>query len=199
MRATIAVFTVLFRLLRALSSTRTELALENVALRQQLANLAHKSARPRLGIEDRALWIVLRRTWARWTDLLIVVRPATVVAWHRKEFRAHWRFISRPRRPGRPRISRELRDLVRQMAGENRWGAPRIHAELELLGFDVSERTVSNYLRRCQRRPGAAVEWRRFLANHRDAIAAMDFFTVPTATFRVLYVLFVIHHACTST
>jgi hypothetical protein len=122
----------------------------------------------------------------------VIVKPATVVAWHRRGYRAYWRWISR--QPGRPRTDAQVRDLIRRMVTENHWGAPRIHGELLKLGFRVSERTVSRYVRvfRPQRPPGTS--WRTFLDNHREVLAAMDFFTVPTLTFRLLYVLCVIQH-----
>lgn len=135
----------------------------------------------------------MRQTWQHWSDVLVVVKPGTVVAWHRQAFRAYWRY--RSRRPGSPRVSREIRALIHRMTTENpTWGAPRIHSELLKLGLDVSERTVSRYLVRRRLRPKSGQAWRTFLHNHREVLAAMDFFTVPTATFRVLYVWFVLHH-----
>ena len=179
----------------ALLRSRVDVALENLALRQQVAVLAERRPRPRLAITDRLFWVSLRRLWSRWADVLVVVQPDTVVRWHRQGFRLFWRWRSRPRRPGRPRIDRELRDLIRRMARENpTWGAPRIHGELLKLGFDIAERTVSRYMPR-RPAPGHVVErWKVFLRNHQEAIVGMDFFTVPTATFDVLYVLFFIHH-----
>jgi putative transposase len=166
--------------------------LENLALRQQLATLARRRRRPRLTAADRRFWVVLRASWSDWAAALVIVKPATVVAWHRRMYRAYWHRLSRPR--GRPRIDTQLRDLIRRMATENRWGAARIHGELLKLGFRVSERTVSRYVHifRPRRRP--EVSWKTFLNNHRDVLAAMDLFTVPTLTFRLLYVLFVIQH-----
>jgi putative transposase len=125
------------------------------------------------------------------------VKPETVVTWHRAGFRLFWRWRSRWRLPGRPPVSAEVRQLIRRMRAENpSWGAPRIHGELLQLGFDISEPTVSRYLRRLKPRhdEGKAKRWLAFLNNHREVIAAFDFFTVPTLTFRVLYCLFVIEH-----
>ena len=137
--------------------SRTNLGLELVALRQQVGVLKRKNPRPRLSRWDRLLWVVLRRLWSRWAEVLLVVRPETVVGWHRAGFRLYWRFLSR-RTSGRPRIASELRELIRRMATENpTWGAPRIHGELLKMGFEVSERTVSRYLpqagrkRRCRK------------------------------------------------
>ncbi len=187
MRALNLVLTVLFQTLRVLGRSRSDLILENLALRQQVAVLVRTKRRPRFQTMDRWIWVALRQSWRRWQDALIIVKPETVVAWHRRAFRRHWTSLSR--RPGRPRMNGELRQLIVRMARENpTWGAPRIHGELLKLGFDISERTVSRYLP-CGR-PGRGVirEWVTFLRNHREAIAAMDFFTVPTVTFRVLYV-----------
>jgi putative transposase len=119
-----------------------------------------------------------------------------VVEWHRAGFRLYWKWLSRARQVGgRKPVSRELRALVFRMAAENpTWGAPRIHGELLKLGFDVSEPTVSRWLRRAPRSPDIGKRWLTFLRNHREAIAAMDFFTVPTLTFGVLYCFFVIGH-----
>jgi putative transposase len=171
------------------------LVAENLVLRQQLATFKASGRRPRIRTMDRAFWVVARRLWSRWADALVIVKPETVVRWHRRGFRLYWAWISRPpRRPGRRPITDEARHLIRRMAVENRWGAPRIHGELLMLGFDVSERSVSRYLRSLRRRPEARQGWRTFLRNHREAIAAMDFFTVGTVSFRVLYVWFAIRH-----
>lgn len=184
----------LFAAARVFFRRRADLSLELLALRQQVAVLKRKRPRPPLSPLDRLFWTVLRRTWARWRDVLVIVKPETVVGWHRAGFRWYWRWRSRPR-GGRPRISEELRGLIRRLAQENSdWGAPKIHGELQKLGFVVSERTIARYLRRIQRRGDPAKRWLAFLRNHREAIVALDFFTVPTATFRVLYCFFVIEH-----
>jgi len=121
-----------------------------------------------------------------------VVRPETVVRWHRHGFRRYWAWKSR-RRHGRPAIGRELRDLIRRMSRANPlWGAPRIHGELLKLGLTVSQATVSKYMLRHRRSPSQV--WRTFLKNHATDLIALDFFTVPTATFRVLFVFVVLSH-----
>src|SRR5215472_7650140 len=136
----------------SLFRSRHEVALELVALRQQLIVLKRKNPRPRLSQWDRLFWVALRRFWSRWAEALIVVKPETVVSWHSAGFRLYWRFLSR-RRPGRPRITSDLRRLIQRIASENAlWGAPRIHGELLKLGFDVSERTVSRYIAELGRR-----------------------------------------------
>lgn len=183
----------LFRYLLAFIRTRHDLSLEILALRQQVAVLKRRHPRPRLSNLDRWFWLALRRLWPRWADALIVVKPETVVGWHRACFRLFWRWRSRG---GGRKIGAEVFELVRRMARENPdWGAPRIHGELLKLGFDISERTVSRYLaRRLPRTGDGATNWLAFLRNHREAIAALDFFTVPTIAFRLLYCFFVIDH-----
>jgi putative transposase len=174
--------------------SRHDLGFELVALRQQVSVLKRKNPRPKLRRWDRLFWVTLRQVWSRWEEVLVVVKPETVVGWHRAGFRLYWRLLSR-RTPGRPAVPSELRQLIQCMARENPiWGAPRIHGELLKLGLEVSERTVSRYLARLGRRGDAGQRWLIFLKNHREVMAAMDFFTVPTATFRVLYGFFVISH-----
>jgi transposase InsO family protein len=183
------------RLIRAAIRSRSDLVIENIALRQQLAVFKAEKPRPRLTSLDRAFWVLLRRVWRNWSEALIIVKPETVVGWHRDGFRLYWRWKSRNGKPGRPRIDSEVRQLIRRMSSANpTWGSPRIHSELLKLGFVVSERTVARYMPKRRAGPDALKRWMTFLRNHREGIAAMDFFVVPTATFRVLYVLFVIHH-----
>jgi putative transposase len=178
----------------AFFGSRHDLGLELVALRQQVGVLKRKNPRPRLSLYDRLFWLGLRRGWSKWASVLVVVKPETVVGGHRAGFRGYGRFFSR-RRPGRPKITTELRHLIRSMAEENpTWGAPRIHGELLQWGFDISESTVSRYLAQGTSPPDSSQRWLTFLKNHREAIAAMDFFTVPPATFRVRYCFFVIAH-----
>ena len=172
---------------RVFFQSRADIALEVLALRQQIGVLKRKRPRPQLRPLDRLFWTVLRSTWSHWRDALVIVKPETVVGWHRAGFRLYWRWKSRLR-GGRPRITPELRALIRRLAQENiSWGAPRIHGELQKLGFVLSERTVARYLSGTQRRGDLAKKWRAFLHNHREVIVAFDFFTVPTASFRVLY------------
>jgi transposase InsO family protein len=176
--------------------SRRDLLSENLALRQQLAVLKRKHPQPRLAASDKLFWVVLRRLWPRWKRALILVQLETVVRWHRRGFKLYWTWLSRHRnRVGRKCVNRELRELVFRMVAENpTWGAPRIHGELKMLGFEISERTVVRRMRRVPRNPEPAKRWAAFLSNHREAIAAMDFFTVPTLTFGVLYCFFVIAH-----
>ena len=180
---------------RLLFRSRLELVVENLALRQQVAVFKQKRSRPRLGVGDRIFWVFLRRAWRNWASCLILVDPDTVVGWQRQGFRLFWRLKSRAKRVGRPRISPELRELIRRMASENGWGAPRIHGELRKLGVVVDERTVSRYLPKIPTPQDTLQRWMAFLRNHRDCLAGMDFFTVPTSTFQFLWVFFVIQHA----
>ena len=182
----------LVRLLR----TRRSLLLENLALRQQLAVLKRRHPRLRLDFLDRLFWVAVRRFWSGWQQSLIVVTPETVVRWHRAGFRLYWKLISKARGPvGRRQTSKEIQELIFRMVVENStWGAPRIHGELLMIGFDVSERTVSRWMKRAPSDPEPARLWITFLRNHREAFAAMDFFTVPTITFSSLYCFFVISH-----
>jgi putative transposase len=184
---------ILLRTFRSAVRTRRELALENLALRQQLAVWKARQPRPRLTEMDRVFWIVVSSLWKNWRSSLQVVRPETVVRWHRRGFRLYWAWKSR-RRWGRPAIGRDLRDLIRQMSRANPlWGAPRIHGELLKLGLTVSQATVSKYMVGPRRPPSQA--WRTFLRNHAPDLIALDFFTVPTATFRVLFGLVVLTHS----
>jgi len=188
MSALFAAFAVFFR-------SRLDISLEVLALRQQGAVLKRKRRRPILNRLDRLFWIVLRSVWPRWSDVLHIVKPATVIAWHRRGFRLFWRWRSR-QRGGRPTITEEVRSLIRKMRLENAdWGAPKIHGELLKLGFNVSERTVARYLQHLRPRNGKPDQrWTAFLANHRELIVAFDFFTVPTLTFKLLYCFLVIEH-----
>jgi hypothetical protein len=127
---------------------------------------------------------------------LVIVQPDTVVRWHRAGFKLYWTWRSRHKTSAGPKcVSRELRELIFRMVAENpTWGSPRIHGELEMLGFDTSERTVLRWMRNAPRNPEPAKQWKAFLDNHREAIAAMDFFTVPALTFGAQYCFFVIGH-----
>lgn len=176
--------------------THRSLMLENLALRQQLTVLKRKHPRPRLGSLDKLFWVLARRFWSRWKEMLVLVQPETVARWHKAGFKAYWALLCKVRkRVGGRRISKEIRELIFQMVAENpTWGAPHIHGELLMLGFEVSETTVSRWMKLAHRRPDPAKRWLAFLRNHREAIAAMDFFTVPTLTFGVLYCFFIISH-----
>jgi putative transposase len=183
-------------LLIRLVRSRGTLLIENLALRQQLAVFKRQNSRPRLATADKIFWVLLLRSWSLWKTTLVVVSPDTVVRWHRAGFQWYWRFISRVRKHvGRRPVTKEIRELIFQMVAENpTWRAPRIHGELAMLGFDVSERSVSRWMQRAPRTAESGQRWLIFLRNHREAIAAMDFFSVPTVTFNVLYVFFIVGH-----
>jgi putative transposase len=170
------------------------LVLENLALRQQLAVLRRQAPRPRLRVADRLFWVALARLWPRWREALHLVKPETVIAWHRAGFRLFWRW--RSSRGGRPRVDAEVQALVRQMASDNpSWGAPRIHGELLKLGYRVAQSTVAKYMPpqpKTRKPPSQA--WRTFLRNHMSQAAAMDFFVIPTATFQLLYGFVILEH-----
>ena len=183
----------LLRCLLALFRNRQDQAIVELALRQQLAVYAQSRPRPRLSPLDRAFWVVLSQLWPRWKDHLVAVRPETVVRWHRQGFRRYWRSISTPG-PGRPPISREVQELIVRMATENAWRARKIQAELSKLGIRVSLATVSRYVPKTKPDATQQQRWRTFLRNHKDVIAGMDFFVVPTVRFRLLYVWFAIDH-----
>jgi len=180
------------RLVTVFAGGHRALALENLALRQQLAMYRRTRPRPAVRWADRLFWVGLRRAWTDWRPALVIVRPATVVAWHRRGFSWYWTWRSHST-GGRPRVNGDLRRLIGEMAEANPlWGAPRIHGELAKLGLAVSERTVSRLMPRRRRPPSQT--WRTVLQNHASALVALDFFTVPTLTGRVLFVLVVLAH-----
>ena len=149
--------------------------------------------RLRATVADKLFWILFSRYVDGWRQVLHGLHPDTVVRWHRRGFRFYWRMKSHGRKPGRPAIDTALRKLIREMQATNMgWGAPRIHGELVKQGIDISQATVSSYMVRLQKPPSQT--WRAFLENHADCIAGIDFFTVPTATFRILYVFVVLSH-----
>ena len=180
------------RLLPFLCGGHRQLALENLALRQQLAVYKRTVTRPKLRTMDRLFWVGLTRIWVGWRQSLVIVTPDTVLRWQRRRFREYWTTLS-GRPTGRPPVRAETKALVTRMAAANPlWGAPRIHGELLKLGIDVAERTVSRLIPKRPSRPSQT--WRAFLTNHVRDLVAVDFFTVPTARLRVLFVLVVLAH-----
>jgi transposase InsO family protein len=179
--------------LRATLRDRAALQLEILALRHQLHVINRtRPQRLRFTRADRMLWVWLSKRWNGWRAALVIVRPETVLAWHRRGFRLFWTWKSR-HRVGRPGVPRDVRQLIRTMAEMNPlWGAPRIHGELLKLGIAVSQATVATYMPRHRRPPSQT--WRTFLTNHIGQITAADFFVVPTATCRLLFVLVILAH-----
>jgi putative transposase len=176
----------------SLLRSRQDLALENVALRQQWMVLRRQPGHVRLKDSDRLFWVWLHRLWPGWRQALVLVQPATVVDWHRRGFRAYWRWKSRAR-GGRPRIDPSVRQPIRHMWSSNpTCGAPRIQAELRKIGIEVSDSTIRRY--RPPRVGPSSQTWRSFLDNHLADLAAIDFSIVPPGTFRVLYVLLIMSH-----
>src|SRR5271169_7221067 len=184
----------LFAALCSIVRSRTNLQLENLALRHQI-NVLRRSTkkRPKLSSGDRLFWVFLSHIWRAWRSTLVMVRPETVLAWHRKGFRQFWTWKVRHGQPGRPVVPPEVRDLIRKMCRQNpTWGAPRIHGELLTLGFDIGETSVTKYMVRLHMPPSQT--WRTFLENHVSQLVSVDFFTVPTIRFQVLYVFLVLAH-----
>jgi putative transposase len=188
-----SVLSSMLQTLLASARSRIALQLEILALRHQLQVLQRtRPRRLRLAKMDRWLWVVLSHVWTEWRTALVIVKPETVIAWHRRGFRLWWTWKSR-HRTGRPTVTADLRSLIRTMAQANPlWGAPRIHGELLKLGIDVSQATVAKYMGR--RREPPSQSWRTFLRNHIGQIVAADFFVVPTATYRLLFVLVFLAH-----
>ena len=183
---------ILTGLLRGVRTQRS-LVLENLALRHQLAVLQRTAPRPRLRTADRLFWVLLSRLWSGWTDAVSVVQPATVIRWQRTGFKLFWTWKSRRNGPGRPAVAPEVRALIRRMSTANPlWGAPRIHGELQKLGVEISQATVSKYVVRHRRPPSQT--WRTFLDNHLGNLVSVDFFVVPTVMFKVLFVFVVLAH-----
>jgi len=183
----------LLRLLPFLCGGHRQLALENLALRQQLAVYKRTVNRPRLRRGDRLFWVALSRLWRGWSQALVLVAPDTVLRWQRRRFRDYWTRLSGRPAGSRPPVTAAIRALVARMAAANPlWGAPRIHGELLKLGINVAERTVSRLMPK--RRTLPSQTWRTFLTNHVRDVVSIDFFTGPTAGLRVLFVLVVLAH-----
>src|SRR5258707_4708577 len=189
----IAIAVLIVRMLRDCLKSRRRLEAEILVLRHQL-NVLQQRTRRRLHLRwaDRAVFIWLYRRCPRILDAITIVRPETVVRWHRKGFAAYWRWRSRSL-GGRPRISKELRDLIRRMRFENPLGgAPKIHGELLKLGIDLAQSTVSIYM--VPRRDRPLQTWKTFLRNHMEGIASIDLFVVPTIAFQQLFAFLVLSH-----
>jgi len=171
------------------------IAMENAALRLQLAAFQRKRKRPVLSSFDRLFWVGLSLIWNGWRAALAYVQPDTVVRWQRERFRKFWARLSRVncRLRGRPATAVKIRRLIEGMVAANPlWRAPRIHGELKMLGIEISERTVSRILLTLPRPP--TQKWKTFLRNHLGQLVSIDFFIVSTVTMRVLFVFIVLEH-----
>jgi transposase InsO family protein len=185
--ALLAGFATLFR-------SRLALQLEILALRHQLTIYERTVKRPRIRPADRMFWSWLSRRWAKWREALVFVQPATVISWQRKRFRDHWARLSGARKAGRPRISEEVRELIRTISSANPlWGTPRIVGELGKLGIEVAKSTVDKYHVRSRNAPSPT--WKAFLKSHLNELVSIDFLVVPTIRFKLLYVLIVLAHS----
>jgi putative transposase len=194
LRAMLEYLLLLLSLVRAAVRAREALMAENLLLRHQLAVLTRPTRRrPRLRARDKLFWVVVRALHRDWRRHLVLVRPETVIRWHRQAWRLFWRWRSRGS-IGRPRLSAEVRDLIATMARDNpRWGSERIRGELLKLGLVVSKRSIQRYRRRGPAHPSSQT-WRMFLLNHAHHLWAVDLLSVQTLTFKTLYVLVFITH-----
>ena len=187
---------ILITLSSLLSGLRGQAALqaENIALRHQVTVLQRThTKRPILKPGDRCLWVWLSRLWSGWRSVLIIVMPETVIGWHRQGFRWYWTWKVRHGKAGRPPVPKQIRDLIRTMSRENPiWGAPRIHSELMKLDIKISEASIAKYMVRSPKPPSQT--WRTFLKNHVSQLASVDFFTVHSVWFEVLFVFIVLAH-----
>ncbi|MDH3600907.1 MAG: hypothetical protein OEU26_14880 [Candidatus Tectomicrobia bacterium] len=173
--------------------SRLSLQMELIALRHQVTVYQQSISRPKLRPADRLLWVWLSRLWPGWQDALEFVQPRTVIAWQKKRFRDYWRRLSQSGRPGRPTLSKEVIDLIRDMWRANpTWGSPRLVGELHKIGIEVAKSTVERY--RPKNRKPSSPTWKAFLTNHVNDLVSCDFFTVPTATFKVLFVFIILAH-----
>jgi len=165
--------------------TRTQLQLEILLLRKQLEIAMRSSPKLKMQRLDRMFFSVMTDLFAGWKDALLIVKPETVIKWHRQGFKMYWRWKSR-HAAGRPQISQEQINLIKRIADENPlWGAPHVHGEMLKLGYDISEATVQRYMPKKTRRANGQ-PWKIFLQNHASQIVVLDFFTVPTVSFRIL-------------
>jgi transposase InsO family protein len=187
-----AYFNILLYVLTSALKSQDRLAAENIALRHQVLVLKRKHrGRVKLRGLDRVILGWLSRIGPSVANAIVIVKPETLVRWHRAGFRKFWRWKSGSV-GGRPPVNHELRDLILRMAAENPlWGAPRIHGELLKLGFELAQSTVSNYLRRHPRARGQT--WKTFIENHKDALAAIDLFVAPTIGFKLMYGIVIVH------
>jgi hypothetical protein len=190
----VALISLWLNVVASLFKSKSRLEAENAALRHQLIVLQRK-VRGRVDFtdSDRLFFIQLYRWFPAVLNAISIIRPETLVRWHRAGFRRYWRWKSRSL-GGRPQIDAELRALIRRMSVENvLWGAPHIHGELLKLGFAVAQSTVAKYM--AKKGDPSGQSWGTFLRNHAPNIAATDLFVVPTIGFNLLYVLVIVRLA----
>ena len=167
----------------AIFKSRTALQLENLALRHQLGVLRRSVKRPKLITADRLLWAWLSQVWVDWRSSLLILKPETVIGWHRKGFRVFWTWKVRRGRPGRPTVATNVRELIRKLSRENPLrGAARIHGELLKLGINFGETSVGKYMARKRKPPSQT--WKTLLENHVKTVVSIDFFPVPAIRFQ---------------
>jgi transposase InsO family protein len=180
----------LFHFVISTFKSRASLQLEVLALRHQLSVYKHSKKRPKISVSDRLFWAWLSKSWVDCFGSLVFVKPKTLIRWQRKRFKDHWAKLSQGK-PGRPKADKEIRDLIRRMSIANPfWGSPRIMGELGKLGIKVAKRTIEKYMLKHKKPPSQT--WKSFLKNHAKDIVSIDFFTVPTVKFEVLFVLVVL-------
>jgi len=180
-------------ILYVISRDQSTIIAENIALRHQISVLKRTVKRPKIKKHDRIFWVLLSKLWNGWKKSLLIVQPETVIKWHKLGFKLYWKLKSR-RKPGRPTIDYKIISLIHRMSRENStWGTPHIRSELLLLGYDISEPTIAKYMIK-ERKPPSQT-WKTFLKNHMHNTVAIDFFTIPTATFQIYYIFLVLRHS----
>lgn len=182
----------IFSTITLLFKSKATLQLENLLLRKQIEILMRRKSRPRVNNRDRIWLVLITKVYSQWHQAFLIFKPETLIRWHRLGFKLFWYWKS-GKSAGRPSINKDLRDLIRRIAMENPlWGAPRIHGELLKLGFDVSQATVSSYMPKKVKQSGQT--WLTFLHNHLKETVSVDFFTIPTLTYSILYVFVILSH-----
>ncbi|MGE5499320.1 MAG: transposase [Syntrophothermus sp.] len=173
--------------------TKAQLKLEIILLTKQIEILQRSNPKLHINRSDRLIFSIIKELLVNWKEKVFIVKPETVIKWHRTAFKSYWKRKSK-HKDGRPKVGREVIDLIRQIANDNPlWGVPRIHGELKRLGFDISQSTVQRYMpKRNGRTTGQ--RWKTFLKNHSKEIISIDFLTVPTINFKLVHVLVVIEH-----
>ena len=183
----------LLETLRKSIFSKQQLVIENLALRHQLIVYQRNAKKLKLHNHDRAVWVLLSKFLKNWKDVLVIVKPKTVIKWHRKGFRLYWRWKSRLKTNGRNRTDPYIVKQIKNISQANPlWGAPRIHGELLKIGIKVSESTVQRYMIKSKKPPSQT--WRTFLENHVKNLISVDFMIVPTITFKLLYVFIILSH-----